>query len=322
MAQKGEIMAKILVTGGAGFIGSNFSNLLVKKGHEVTALDNLSLGFSSNLVADVKLIQGDVRNRSDLEKAGKVDYIIHLAASSSAPMFEEDLRGAMENNILGHLDVLNYARDIGAKKVLFASTSSIYGNNQVPLTEDQAVIPPNFYSVTKHAQEETSIVYSQKYQLEIIGFRFMSVYGLHEGHKRIYANVLSQFIWGMACGKPAVLYGDGKQQRDFTNVKDIVQGIELAMLSEKRYGFNVFNIGTATAVNLIDLVALINQVMGTRIVPQLIENPIKSGYIRMQLAGIDKISAELGYKPAVRLEDGIREIVENLQSETIPLMQK
>lgn len=316
-------MSKILVTGGAGFIGSNFCNLMVKKGHDVTAFDNLSLGVKENLVPEVKFVKGDVKNRAELESAGMdFDYIIHLAASSSAPMFENGLRDAMENNIMGHLDVLNFARDIKAKKVLFASTSSIYGNNPTPLTEDQFVLPPNFYSVTKHSQESMSRVYSAKYNLEIIAFRFMSVYGLNEGHKKIFANVLSQFIWGMAKDKPAVLYGDGKQERDFTNVKDIVQGIELAMNTEKRYGFNIFNIGTATAVNLIDLVGTINKVMGKNIEAQCIENPIKSGYIKTQLAGIDKISSELGFKPSVTLEEGIKEIVDNLDPARIPLMQE
>jgi len=315
-------MSKILVTGGCGFIGSNFCNLMVKKGHDVTAFDNLSLGVQANLIPEVKFVKGDVKNRADLESAGMdFEYIVHLAASSSAPMFEDGLRDAMENNIMGHLDVLNFARDIKAKKVMFASTSSIYGNNPTPLTEDQFVLPPNFYSVTKHSQESMSRVYSKKYDLEIIAFRFMSVYGLNEGHKKIFANVLSQFIWGMAKDKPAVLYGDGTQERDFTNVKDVVQGIELAMNTEKRYGFNIFNIGTATAINLIDLVNIINKVMGKNIAAQCIENPIKSGYIKTQLAGIDKISSELGFKPAVGLEDGIREIVENLDPSRIPLMQ-
>jgi len=316
-------MSKILVTGGAGFIGSNFCNLMVKKGHDVTAIDNLSLGVKENLVPEVKLVVGDVKNRADLESAGMdFEYIVHLAASSSAPMFDENLRGAFENNILGHIDVLNFARDIKAKKVMFASTSSIYGNNPTPLTEDQLVIPPNFYSVTKFAQEGTSRVYSTKYDLEIIAFRFMSVYGPNEGHKKVYANVLSQFIWGMAKDKPAVLYGDGTQERDFTNVRDVCQGIELAMNSEKKYGFNIFNIGTATAINLIDLVAIINKVMNKNIAPQLIPNPLKGIYIKTQLAGIDKISTELGFKPSVGLEEGIKEIVDNLDPARIPLMQE
>ena len=316
-------MAKILVTGGAGFIGSNFCNLMVKKGHDVTAFDNLSLGVKENLVPEVKLVVGDVKNRAELESAGMdFDYIVHLAASSSAPMFVDHLRDSMENNIMGHLDVLNFARDIKAKKVMFASTSSIYGNNPTPLTEDQFVLPPNFYSVTKHSQESMSRVYSQIYGLEIIAFRFMSVYGPNEGHKKVFANVLSQFIWGMAKDKPAILYGDGKQERDFTNVADICQGIEKAMNNEKKYGFNIFNIGTATAVNLIDLVSIINKVMGKNIPPQLIENPIKSGYIRTQLAGIDKISTELGFAPSVGLEEGIKEIVDNLDPARIPLMRE
>ncbi|MDD4976895.1 MAG: NAD-dependent epimerase/dehydratase family protein [Bacteriovorax sp.] len=316
-------MSKILVTGGAGFIGSNFCNLMVKKGHDVTAFDNLSLGVKENLVPEVKLVVGDVKNRVELESAGMdFEYIVHLAASSSAPMFVDHLRDSMENNIMGHLDVLNFARDIKAKKVMFASTSSIYGNNPTPLTEDQFVLPPNFYSVTKHSQESTSRVYSKVYDLEIIAFRFMSVYGPNEGHKKIFANVLSQFIWGMKMGKPAILYGDGTQERDFTNVRDVVQGIELAMNSEKKYGFNIFNIGTAEAINLIELVKIINKVMGTSIEPQCIENPIKSGYIKTQLAGIEKISNELGFKPMVGLEEGIKEIVDNLDPSRIPLMQE
>ncbi|MFA6185427.1 MAG: NAD-dependent epimerase/dehydratase family protein [Candidatus Shapirobacteria bacterium] len=315
-------MSKILVTGGCGFIGSNFCNLMAKKGHDVTAFDNLSLGVQENLVPEVKFVKGDVRNRSDLESTGMdFDYIVHLAATSSAPMFIDNLRDAMDNNIMGYLDVLTFAKDIKVKKVLFASTSSIYGNNPTPLTEDQFVLPPNFYSVSKHTRESISRVYSKVYDLEIIAFRFMSVYGLNEGHKKVFANVLSQFIWGMTKGKSAVLYGDGKQERDFTNVKDICQGIELAMNSEKRYGFNIFNIGTAMAINLIDLVAVINKVMGKNIAPQFIDNPVKSGYIKTQLAGIEKISTELGYVPSVTLEEGIKEIVDNLDPARIPLMQ-
>jgi len=307
-------MAKILVTGGAGFIGSNFSNLMTHKGHEVTVIDNLSLGKRENLDKEVLFIEGDVKRRSDLEKAGTdFDYIVHLAASSSAPMFEKDLRGAFENNILGHLDVLNFARDTKVKKVMFASTSSIYGNNPTPLTEDQLVTPPNFYSVTKHAQEDTSRVYAQRFGLEIIGFRFMSVYGLNEGHKTTFANLVSQFIWDMNKGERPVLYGDGLQERDFTNVKDVAQGIELAMNTEKKYGFTVFNIGTSSSINLIELVDVINKVLNKKIEPKFIENPVKEGYIKNQLADLNKISSELGYQPTVELEDGIREIVHNLK---------
>ena len=307
-------MSKILVTGGAGFIGSNFANMMAEKGHDVTVIDNLSLGIKENLSDKVKFVEGDVNKEEDLDRAGSdFDYILHLAASSSAPMFAENMYWAYQNNVAGHIRVMQFAKKIGAKKMLFASTSSIYGNNPTPLTEDQEVTPPNHYSVTKFAQEGAARVFSKAEGLEIIAFRFMSIYGLNEGHKKTFANLVSQFIWSMAEDKAPVLYGDGTQERDFTNVKDVCQGIEKAIETDKKYGFTVFNIGTHTAINLLDLVKMINKVMGKNIEPELIPNPVKEGYVKSQLADITKISTELGYEPTVELEEGIGEIVDNLK---------
>lgn len=303
-------MSKILITGGAGFIGSNASNILSGEGHEVIAFDNLSLGKRSNLASNVTFVQGNVNNPDDLAAIGSVDYIIHLASSSSAPMFVDNLIGSISNNILGHMYVLEYARSVKVKKVLFASTSSIYGNNPIPLTEDQVVVPPNFYSVTKHSQEEASEVYHQVFGTEIIAFRFMSVYGLHEEHKGKFANLASQFIWGMEQGKKPVIYGDGTQTRDLTNVKDIVQAFKLAIKTDKKFGFSVFNVGTSEAVSMNTLIDIINKARGSQIKPQHIENPIKAGYIQSQQGDIGKISKELGYHPTVTIEEGIREVVE------------
>lgn len=310
-------MSKILVTGGAGFIGSNLSNMMSAKGHEVTALDNLSLGVKSNLSDKVNFVQGDVNKAEDLRIAGNdFDYIIHLAASSSAPMFADNMYYAYQNNVAGHINVMEYAKEINVKKMLFASTSSIYGNNPTPLTEDQDVVPPNHYSVTKFAQENASRCYSKAEGLEIIAFRFMSIYGVNEDHKKTFANLVSQFIWGMMRGERPVLYGDGTQERDFTNVKDVVQGIEKAMDTDKKYGFTVFNIGTQSCINLIDLVGIINKVLGEKIEPEFIPNPVKEGYVKSQLADISKISTELGYSPTVELEDGIEEIVDKLKAKS------
>lgn len=308
-------MAKILVTGGAGFIGSNFSNMMAEKGHEVVAIDNLSLGVVENLSDKVKFIKGDVNKREDLESAGgNFDYIVHLAASSSAPMFSKDMYWAYQNNVCGHIRVMQFAKDIGVKKFMFASTSSIYGNNPVPLTEDQEVVPPNHYSVTKLAQEGASRVFSKAENMEIIAFRFMSVYGINEDHKKTFANLASQFTWDILNGKQPELYGDGTQKRDFTNVKDVVQGIELAMNTDKKYGFTIFNIGTNKAITLVELVELINKVAGTDIKPKFVENPVREGYVRTQLADINKISKELGFEPKVELEEGLKEIIDKLKS--------
>lgn len=307
-------MSKILVTGGAGFIGSNFANIMADKGLEVVALDNLSLGVESNLSDKVKFVKGDVNKKEDLETAGcDFDYIVHLAASSSAPMFAENMYWAYQNNICGHIRVMQFAKEIGVKKFLFASTSSIYGNNPVPLTEDQEVTPLNHYSVTKMAQEGASRVFAKAEKMEIIAFRFMSVYGINEDHKKTFANLASQFTWDILKGVQPVLYGDGTQKRDFTNVKDVVQGIELAMNTDKKYGFTIFNIGTNKAINLIQLVEIINKVAGTNVKPKFITNPVREGYVRTQLADITKISRELGYKTTIELEDGLKEIINKLR---------
>lgn len=303
-------MSKILITGGAGFIGSNAGNTFAKEGHEVIAFDDLSLGDQTNLESGVKFVNGDVNKAADLDSVGPVDYIIHLASSSSAPMFVDNLINSVSNNVTGHMEVLEYARRVGAKKVLFASTSSIYGNNPIPLTEDQSVVPPNFYSVTKHAQEELSYVHNLVYGTEIIAFRFMSVYGLHEEHKGKFANLVSQFIWGMEQGKEPIVYGDGSQTRDLTNVRDIIQAFKLAMETEKKFGFTVFNVGTSDAVSMNDLINVINEARGTNAAPKHIDNPIKAGYIKSQQADLSKISTELGYKPTVTIAEGVKEIVD------------
>ncbi|NTU69755.1 NAD-dependent epimerase/dehydratase family protein [bacterium] len=304
---------KVLVTGGLGFIGSNLSAKLVEDGHEVKIIDNLLLGRHENvekIKENITVIEGDVNRREDLDKVGPVDIIFHLAASSSAPMFEKDLKAAYHNNIIGHVSVLEWAKKVGAKKVIYASTSSIYGNNPTPLKESDEVVPPNYYSITKFAQEHTSHVFSRVHGLEIIGFRFMSVYGPNEKTKGQFANLVSQFIWDMVKGKRPILYGDGTQRRDFTYVGDIVQALVLAMNTEKRFGSDVFNIGTNKDYSLLEMVEIINKANGTNIEAELIPNPVKEGYVMTQLASLDKVSAELGYKPTVSLEEGIQTLVD------------
>lgn len=299
---------KILITGGLGFIGSNLAKTLIKKGHEVSVIDNLLLGKPenvSNIKDKIQVIIGDVNKRNDLEKAGKPDIIFHFAASSSSPMFQEDLKGCYRNNIEGFINVLEFARDSKTKKVIYASTSSIYGNNQTPLREDDKVIPPNYYSVTKLDTEYTAHIFSKANDLECIGFRFMSVYGPGEKSKGKFANLASQFLWEMQEGKSPVLYGDGEQRRDFTYVEDIVQANILAMETEKKFGSTIFNIGENKDLSLLELVGIINKVLKTDIKPEFIPNPVKSGYIYTQLGDLTKINKELGYEPKVSLEEGL-----------------
>ncbi|MCF7905809.1 NAD-dependent epimerase/dehydratase family protein [Candidatus Gracilibacteria bacterium] len=310
---------RILVTGGAGFIGSNFCNLN-KAIFDITALDNLFLGDSENLDSKIKFVQGDACKLSDLEKCGQeFDYVLHLAGTSSAPMFMGDgfVKGYV-NSVESFCQTLEFARKAGAKKFLYASTSSLYGNNPMPLVETQNVIPPNHYAVTKFCYEHCARCYTQVYpEIETIGFRFMSVYGPNEEAKGQYANMISQFVWDIARDCSPIIYGDGEQFRDFTNVRDVVAGITLAIETEKKLGSEVFNIGTGATCSFNEILRHINAAFGKNIEATYIPNPVKEGYVKGQHADISKISQILGYKPTVDLEQGIRHQVKNLKRERI-----
>ena len=318
-------MKKILVTGGAGFIGSNFANINQDR-YKITVLDNLQMGDPDNIYDKnkVRFIQGDAGELSDLKKCGDhFDYVIHLAGTSTAPKFQGD--GFVEgyvNSVKSFVQTLEFARSAGAKKFLYASTSSLYGNNPVPLTEDQRITPPNHYSVTKFLYENCSLCYHKVYpEMEIIGFRFMSVYGPNEEAKGPYANVISQFIWDIARGQAPIIYGDGSQYRDFTNVRDVVQGITRVIETEKFIGNDVFNIGTGEYASLNDIVKMINEELVKReknpAKAEHIPNPIKENYIQSQYADISKIKNILGYEPSVKIKDGIAEQIANARIEKI-----
>ncbi len=310
---------KILVTGGAGFIGSNFCNINKDK-YDIVALDNLFLGDPDNLDPEITFIQGDACNLVDLQKCGdQFDYVLHFAGTSSAPMFADDgFVSGYVNSIESFCQTLDFARKAGVKKFLYASTSSLYANNEMPLIETQIVTPPNHYSVTKFCYEHCARCYTQTHpELETIGFRFMSVYGPNEEAKGQFANMISQFVWDIARDKAPIIYGDGEQFRDFTNVADVVQGLTLAIETDKKLESEVFNIGTGKTCSFNEILKHINSAFGKDIQATYIENPVKEVYVRGQHADISKISEVLGYKPTVELEQGIREQVENLRQEKI-----
>ncbi|MCC2669795.1 MAG: NAD-dependent epimerase/dehydratase [Armatimonadetes bacterium] len=302
-------MASVLITGGAGFIGSNLSRRLTGAGYGVTALDDLSLGWSSNVPEGVALVEGDVAEAALWEQVPAADYIVHLAGASSAPMFPDNLPACFRNNIEGFIRVLDHARAGGSKRVLYASTSSVYGNVEPPLREAGPLDIPNFYAVSKYCMEQLARMYYLQYGLQVIGFRFMSVYGPREDHKKNFANLVSQFIWDVEAGRSPVVYGDGAQTRDFTIVGDICQAIQRAIESPNDLGSSVFNVGTGKGTPVNDLVTLLGELMDQPVTPQHIINPVKTGYVQQQIASIDKISAELGYEPSITLREGVEEIL-------------
>lgn len=302
---------KCLVCGGAGFIGSNLVEALVEAGNQTIVLDNYSLGSKQNLakvMGDIEVIEGDVRDAELIKKITKgVDCIFNQAAASSSPMFEVDLRGAMATNIDGLINILNTAKANNVRRVVYASSSTVYGNARLPLKEDMKCSPPNLYAASKLAGEYIAKVFSQEYGIETVGLRYMSIYGPHERFKGVYANVVTQFLLSMKIGKPPIIYGDGTQTRDFTYVKDAVQANILAMTKENLKS-EVFNVGTGKMISFNQLIQILNSILRTEIKPVYTQLPIK-GYMMQQLADISKIVGYLGFSPQYSLEIGIREIL-------------
>jgi len=303
---------KVLVTGGAGFIGSNITEMLVREGFEVVIFDNFSLGSMDNLKAvksDITVIRGDVEDQDAVRKATKgCDFVLHQAAASSSPMFQKNLKKCYSVNVLGTINVLEAARDAGVKRVALASTSSIYGNNKPPHKEDMFAIPPNFYAASKMSKEHLAYLFSQDYGLDTVVFRYLSIYGPHEKSKGNFANLVSQFLWTMQDGKEPVVYGDGKQTRDFVYVRDVARANLVGMLYKKPLCGNVFNVGTGRAYSLNELVAIINKLLGKKIKIKYIPNEVKN-YINFQQDDTTKIKKVLGFETKYDLEAGIKEMV-------------
>lgn len=305
---------KFLVSGGAGFIGSNIVEMLVEKGHEVVVLDAFTLGSMDNLskVKDkVKVIDGSILDDKIVNEASQgVDTIFNLAAASSSPMFMEDLKKAVAVNVEGFDNILQAAVKNNVRRVVYASTSVVYGSRKEALREDVKLQPPNFYSATKLMNEYMAFLFGQEYGLESIGFRFMSIFGPHEKSKGIFANLVSQFIWDMKKGEQPILYGDGTQTRDFTYVKDVARAHVMAMESKKKHLGEVLNIGTGIDTSLLDLVKILNKILGTSIEPKCIENPVKN-YMMYQKSDISKTKDVIGFEPKFTLEEGIKDMLKD-----------
>ncbi len=300
---------KILVTGGAGFVGSNLAEELSKLGNDVVVLDNFFLGTEKNTEGlGVDVIKGDLRDAEAVNKAcNGVDVIFNQAAASSSPMFAKNLREAVAVNVDGFVNILNAAKENGTQRIVYASTSSLYGNTAGKLREDMKITPPNFYSATKLANENLARVFTTECGIETVGLRYMSVYGPREEGKGVFANLVSQFLWAMQKNEQPVIYGNGAQTRDFVYVKDVVQANILAM-EKNKIGSEIFNVGTGTATSLNSLISLLNRLLGKNIQPKYIEIPVKN-YIDTQLSDIAKIKTVLGYAPQYTLEDGIKDVL-------------
>lgn len=304
---------RTLVTGGAGFIGSHIVRRLLDLGHTVRVLDNFSTGKRSNVgeIADrVELIEGDIRSYHIAREAVEgVDVIFHQAALPSVPRSIKDPITTHEVGVNGTLNLLQSARECGVGRVIFASSSSIYGNNPVlPKHEELMPAPMSPYAVSKLTGEHYFQVFHQLYGLETVALRYFNVFGPRQDPTSQYSAVIPRFIQMMRRGERPTIYGDGEQSRDFTYIDNVVHANLLVATAETGVAGRVFNAACHDQITLNHLVATLNEALGTSIEP--IRAEPRLGDVRHSFAAIDRLRDAVGYEPLVEFTEGIRRAVE------------
>jgi nucleoside-diphosphate-sugar epimerase len=302
---------KVLVTGGAGFIGSHIVRRLMDLDHEVVVLDNFSTGRRSNLEAiasEIHIHEGDVGYLEQVEQAvAGCDAVFHQAALPSVPRSIADPLGSHQANATGTLNVLVAARDAGARRVVMASSSSVYGSvPDLPKRESMPALPLSPYAVSKLAAENYCRSWFDLYGLETVALRYFNVFGPRQDPLSAYAAVVPRFIAAYKAGEPPVIFGDGKQSRDFTYVDNVVDA-NLGALDSPAAPGRVYNIACNDSVTLNELAEDLRELMGAGTRP--VHAAPRPGEVRHSLASIDAAREDLGYQPKVALREGLRRTI-------------
>jgi UDP-N-acetylglucosamine 4-epimerase len=314
-------MYKILITGGAGFIGSNLCDYFIEKGHQVVCLDNFATGHLNNLKGVINninftLIEGDIRNFEDcLYAVQGADYVLHQAALGSVPRSIKDPITTNDVNVSGFLNMLTAARDAKAKRFIYAASSSTYGDSQgLPKVEDVIGKPLSPYAITKYVNELYADIFSKTYGLETIGLRYFNVFGRKQDPNGAYAAVIPLFVKQFMNYESPLINGDGNYSRDFTYIDNVIQMNELAILTDNPEALNtVYNTAFGDRTTLTQLVQLLKDNL-TLLDPKIAEievkyGPNRAGDIPHSLASIEKAKSKLGYQPKYSIEQGIKEAV-------------
>lgn len=302
-----------LVTGGAGFIGSHIAERLAAMGRRVRVLDNLSFGRKENLsVLDgqVEFVRGDLLSQESVRRAMEsVEVVFHQAALRSVPFSVENPSLVNQVNVEGTLNILMAAREAGVRRVVYASSSSAYGNGKaLPKGEKQLPMPLSPYAVSKLAGEYYCRVFTQLYGLETVSLRYFNVYGPRQDPESQYAAVIPRFICRALREEPLEVHGDGLQSRDFTYIDNVVAANLLAAESREAVG-RVFNVGQGVTHSLMDLLELLRRLLGKEI--RWFHSEARPGDVRTSLADITRAAHILGYQPAVSFEQGIARTVQH-----------
>ncbi len=298
-----------LVTGGAGFIGSHLCEALLKKGKKVRIIDNLSAGKLSHIAAfksSVEFFKGDIRSIQDCRKAvAGVSYAFHQAAMRSVPKSVDRPVDAHENNATGTLNLLIAAKDARVKRLVYASTSSAYGDcKKFPQKEDAKPEPVSPYAASKLAGEHYCVLFSKTYGLETTSLRYFNVFGPRQDPESQYSVVVPKFMELAWMKKPLEVHWDGRQSRDFSHIENVVQANLLAAFSKNGAG-EVFNVANGNSYSLLDLIHVIEKIVGRKL--QIKHLPKRQGDVRKTQADISKIKRVLGYKPKMNFEEGLKD---------------
>ena len=308
---------RVLVTGGAGFIGSHLVDRLVLGGHEVRVLDNFSSGQRANLdrvLGEVDVVEGDAQSYERASRSVRgCEVVFHLAALPSVPRSIQDPLTSHHANVTATLNVLLAARDAGVRRVLYSSSSSVYGANpELPKHEALTPLPISPYAVSKLAGEGYCRVFGEVYGLEAVAIRLFNVFGPRQDPRSNYAAVIPRFITSLLAGRPPVLFGDGEQSRDFTFVQNVVDAA-LLVIDVDDLGGGVYNVACGESCSLNDLVDQLRHLIGADIEP--IHEPDRPGDIRHSLADISRAVHAFGYTPGVGLSEGLQITVEYLRAQ-------
>ncbi len=301
---------KVLVTGGAGFIGSHLVKRLLELNYHVKVVDNFSTGKIENLNVvlhhpNLQIIQGNICNAETVLKASEgVNFILHQAALVSVPASIKEPQASFQNNTVGTFNVFEAARIHRVERVVFASSAAVYKDtNNIPLHEKMLLSPVSPYALDKLYAEQLAKLYADIYAVPSIGLRYFNVYGERQNPKSSYSGVISIFIDNLKSRKPITIFGDGQQTRDFVYVKNVVDANILALLSQQE-SFNMYNVASGKSTSILQLIAILQKVSNISFINQLYSN-LRQGEIYHSQADISLIKQELGWTPRWSLEQGL-----------------
>jgi UDP-glucose 4-epimerase len=297
-------MTKLLVTGGAGFIGSHLCEGLLARGHQVRVLDNLSYGRRDFVPAGVEFIQGDIRDLATCKNAtAGMEGIFHCAAMSRSGPSQEQIDVCTQSNIAGTQNMLLAARDAGVRRFIYSGSSTYYGNRPVPHRESDPSDLLNIYGLTKKVGEDYCLMFDKSFDLACVVLRYFNVYGPRQPQSGAYALVLGIFLNRLAEGQVLEIHGDGKQRRDFVHVRDVMKANILAYEHAEQEGMRgqVFNVGSGESLSVKELADMIS--------PNQVHTQARQGDAAATLADISKIKARLGWSPEISFAEGLKELI-------------